>query len=249
MSEDELVEVLDAAVAAVARTLGGLDDLRAVTGRPGQYHLDVVSDAAAVEVLVGAGLGVLSEESGVHHPERPVTVVVDPVDGSTNASRGVPWYATSVCAVDGDGLRAAVVVNQASGERFQAVRGAGASCNGRPVEPSGCARLDDAIVAVSGLPEAHWGWAQFRALGAAALDLCYVADGRLDGYVALSSGLAPWDYLGALLVCRESGTDIVDAEGRPLVVLDQTARRAPVAAPPALLPELLTASGREPVAR
>ncbi len=249
MSDDELVEVLDAAVAAVARALADVDDLRALTGRPGQYHLDVVSDAAAVEVLVAAGLGVLSEESGVHHPERPVTVVIDPVDGSTNASRGVPWYATSVCAVDDDGPRAAVVVNQASGERFQAVRGAGATCDERPVERSGCVRVDDAIVAVSGLPDAHWGWAQFRALGAAALDLCYVADGRLDGYVALSSGLAPWDYFGALLVCRESGTDIVDAEGRPLVVLDQTVRRAPVAAPPALLDELLTVSGRNSVAR
>ncbi len=236
--------MLDAAVGAVARALAGVGDLRVVTDRPGQYHLDVVTDDAAVDVLVGAGLGVVSEESGVHHAEREITVVVDPIDGSTNASRGVPWFATSLCAVDGHGPRAAVVVNQASGERFAAVRGAGATCDGRPVEPSACRRLDDAIIGVSGLPGAHWGWAQFRALGAAALDLCYVADGRLDGYVALSGGLAPWDYLGALLVCQESGTEVVDAEGRPLVVVDHGARRAPVAAPPTLLAELLDVSGR-----
>ena len=243
MSDDELVEALDATVGAVAEALAGVADRRAVTGRPGQYLLDVVTDEAAVEVLVGAGLGVVSEESGVHHPGRDVIVVIDPVDGSTNASRGIPWFATSVCAVDADGPRAAVVVNQASGERFAAVRGAGATCDGRTVHPSACRDLDDAIVAVSGLPAAHWGWAQFRALGAAALDLCYVADGRLDGYVALSGGLAPWDYLGALLVCREAGTDIVDAEGRPLVVLDHRARRGPVAAPPALLAQLLETAG------
>lgn len=236
--------MLDAAVGAVARALADVGDLRVVTDRPGQYHLDVVTDEAAVDVLVGAGLGVVSEESGVHHAERELTVVVDPIDGSTNASRGVPWFATSLCAVDGHGLRAAVVVNQASGERFAAVRGAGATCDGRPVEPSACRHLDDAIIGVSGLPGAHWGWAQFRALGAAALDLCYVADGRLDGYVALSGGLAPWDYLGALLVCQESGTEVVDAEGRSLVVLDHGARRAPVAAPPTLLAELLDVSGR-----
>lgn len=244
MSDDELVEVLDAAVGAVARALDGVEDPRAVTARRGQYHLDVVADAVAVDVLVGAGLGVVSEESGVHHPDRDVTVVIDPVDGSTNASRGVPWFATSVCAVDGDGPRVALVVNQSSGERFQAVRGGGATCDDRPVRTSDCQRLGDAIVAVSGLPGAHWGWAQFRALGAAALDLCYVADGRLDGYVALSDGLAPWDYLGALLVCRESGTEVVDREGRPLVVVDHQVRRAPVAAPPGLLGQLLEVSGR-----
>lgn len=244
MSDDELAAVLDAAVAAVAEAFASVSERRAVTDRPGQYRLDVVTDDAAVDVLVGAGLGVVSEESGVHHPERELMVVLDPIDGSTNASRQVPWFATSACAVDGDGPRAAVVVNQASGERFQAFRGGGATCDGRPVVPSSCQRLDEAIIGVSGLPGAHWGWAQFRALGAAALDLCYVADGRLDGYVALSGGLAPWDYLGALLVCRESGTEIIDAEGRALVVLDHGARRAPVAGPAPLVTQLLEASGR-----
>lgn len=247
MSDDELMAVLDAAAAAVAQALAEADDLRAVTERQGQYRLDLLADAAAVEVLTSAGLGVVSEESGPHHPERPVTVVVDPVDGSTNASRGIPWFATSLCAVDGHGPRAALVVNQASGERFEAVRGRGATCDGRPVHGSGCTDLDEGILAVSGLPGGDWGWAQFRALGAAALDLCYVADGRLDGYVALADGLAPWDYLGALLVCRESGTEIVDAVGRPLDVVDHQARRAPVAAPPALLDQLLAVVRKDSV--
>ncbi len=213
--------------------------------RPGQYHIDVVADAIAVEVLVDAGLGVLSEESGLHHSHREVVVVVDPVDGSTNASRGVPWYATSLCAVDGQGPRAALVVNQASGERFEAVRGGGARCDGRPVRPSGCRRVEDALIGLSGLPAQHWGWSQFRALGAAALDLSCVADGRLDGYVDASTDAhGPWDYLGGLLVCQEAGAPVVDARGRDLVVLDHGARRTPVAAATAeLLDQLMAVAG------
>jgi fructose-1,6-bisphosphatase/inositol monophosphatase family enzyme len=77
----------------------------------------------------------------------------------------------------------------------------------------------------------QWGWGQFRALGAAALDLCYVAAGRLDGFAGIAhDGLGPWDYLGGLLVCQEAGAVVVDASGRSMVVLDHDARRAPLAA-------------------
>jgi fructose-1,6-bisphosphatase/inositol monophosphatase family enzyme len=247
VSDDELLGALGSAALAVRKALSEVDDWRPSTERAGQYHIDVVTDAAAVEVLVRSGLGVLSEESGAHHPDRDVVVVLDPVDGSTNASRGLPWYATSLCAVDAEGPRAAVVVNQASGEHFEAVRGGGARCDGRPMRASGCQELGSAMVAVSGLPSAHWGWAQFRALGAAALDLCYVADGRLDGYVdAYSDAHGPWDYLGGLLVCQEAGAEVVDAQGRSLVVLDHGARRTPVAAATPALLEQLVAAVRSP---
>ena len=243
MVGDELLKVMTSAADAVREALADVDDWRPKTDRPGQYEIDVVTDEVAVEILVGAGLGVLSEESGLHFPERDVVVVVDPVDGSTNASRGVPWYATSLCAVNRDGPLAALVVNQASGERFQAVRGQGATRDGRPLAPSTCSDMSGALVGVSGLPKHDWGWAQFRALGAAALDLCYVAAGHLDAYVdAFSSAHGPWDYLGGLLVCQEAGAVVVDAEGRELVVLEHDARRTPVAAStPALLEQLLDA--------
>src|SRR4029453_19620886 len=82
--------------------------------------------APAVGVLLEAGLGVLSEESGRHEAGREVTVVLDPLDGSTNASQGIPWYAASVCAVDGDGPLAAVVANAGNGGRHEGARdGAG----------------------------------------------------------------------------------------------------------------------------
>ena len=59
-----------------------------------------MADAAAIEVLDGAGLGVMSEESGIHAGDHEMVAVLDPLDGWTNAARGIPWYATSVCAVE-----------------------------------------------------------------------------------------------------------------------------------------------------
>jgi fructose-1,6-bisphosphatase/inositol monophosphatase family enzyme len=244
VTDAELLDTLVVAAERVRLVLSEIDDWLPVTERAGQYRIDVAADAVAVEVLVDAGLGVLSEESGSHHPDREVVVVLDPVDGSTNASRGIPWYATSLCAVDAEGPRVALVVNQASGERFEAVRGGGAHCDGRPVRPSGCEDLGGAIVCLSGFPSERWGWGQFRALGAAALDLCYVADGRLDAFAGIArDGLGPWDYLGALLVCAEAGAVVVDEAGRDLVVLDHGARRFPLAAAnQALLAQLVSAA-------
>ena len=226
-----MLEVLVAAADVVASALAGIVDWRPPGERADQYALDLIADGPVCELLLGAGFGVLSEESGLHHPERGIVVVVDPVDGSTNASRRIPHYNTALCAVDADGPLAALVVNQASGERFDAVRGAGARCDGRPIAPSVTTDLDRALVGFNGLPDAHWGWDQYRAFGAAALDLCSVACGRLDAYVdATPSAHGPWDYLAGLLICREAGAVVSDAEGRELVVLDHGARRTPVAA-------------------
>ena len=241
MDAGDLLEVCRATTAAVTAALAAVDDWGLAGTRPGQYLPDLAADAAAVEVLLGAGLGVLSEESGLHEPGRSLLAVLDPLDGSTNASRGIPWFATSVCVLDADGPVAAVVVNQASAVCYQATRGGGATRDGRPVRPSGEEHLGAAIVGLSGYPPAYLGWKQYRALGAVALDLCAVADGTLDGYVdAARSAHGPWDYLGGLLVCHEAGASVADALGRDLVVRSPDERRTPVAgATPALLHELV----------
>ncbi|MDQ3385909.1 MAG: inositol monophosphatase [Actinomycetota bacterium] len=253
MDDRGLLEALGAAADAVAQALGEVDDRGAVVAEPTQtlttqYAIDLTADAAAVAVLSAAGLGVLSEESGLHHRSREVVVVLDPVDGSTNASRGIPWYATSLAAVDGDGLRAGLVVNQASGERFEAVRGGGSRLDGRPIASSGQEVLADALVAISGYPGRHGGrplgWGQHRVLGAASLDLCAVACGRVDAFADTheTGGLGPWDHLAGLLICREAGAVGADALARELVTLGHGDRRAPVvAATPALLDALLDA--------
>ncbi|MEZ5141067.1 MAG: inositol monophosphatase [Acidimicrobiales bacterium] len=238
-----LLALLDDTAAAVRAALGDLDDWGLAGTRAGQYRSDLAADEAALGVLDRAGVGVLSEESGRRRADHPVCVVVDPLDGSTNASRGVPWFATSLCAVDRDGPAAALVVNLVTGDRFEAVRGGGARRNGVDLRPSGCDRISTALVGLSGYPPRYLGWKQYRALGAAALDLCSVAAGTLDGYVDCSwNAHGSWDYLAGLLVCREAGAPVVDAEGRELVVLDHDARRTPVAAAtPELLDELVQA--------
>lgn len=215
---------------AVALALASVRDRGPSGLRDGQYALDLVADEAALAVLRRAGVGVLSEESGLEVVDGRPTVVIDPVDGSTNCSRGVPWYATSLCLVDEDGPAVALVVNQASGERWSAVRGGGAWCDGRALTPSGRTVLSEAIVGISAPAPPTPGWAQFRAFGASALDLCLVAGGVLDGFVDCGVDQhGSWDYLGAMLICQEAGTVVSDALDRDLVVLDHAARRTPVA--------------------
>ncbi len=239
MDDQGLLAVLHEAADAVTDVLATLDDWGLAGTRPGQYHSDLAADAAAVSVLSAAGLSVLSEESGRHDPERPLVAVLDPVDGSTNASRHIPWYATSICVVDSEGALAAVVVNQASGVRYEAARGSGARRDGRPIRASSCAALGSALIGLTGLPPRHLGWRQFRALGAAALDLCAVADGTFDGYVdCVADAHGPWDYLGGMLVCHEAGAVVVDAGQRPLVTAGHADRRTPLAA---ATPQLLAA--------
>jgi myo-inositol-1(or 4)-monophosphatase len=226
-------------VDAVAVAMRGVTDWGLSGNREGQYAFDVTADVAALAVLSRAGVGVLSEESGFNPGATGEVVVIDPIDGSTNASRGISWFATSLCFVDAGGPAAAVVANQATGVRYSAERGGGAWCGERRLRPSGCTELSDAIVVVSAVPPPDVGWAQFRAFGACALDLCALADGVVDGYVDFGHEQhGVWDYLGGWLICREAGIEVVDAFDREMVHMDHAARRTPVAA---ATPELATA--------
>jgi len=102
------------------------------------------------------------------------------------------------------------------------------------------APLDDSIIAISGLADHHFGWRQFRAMGASALDISAVASGSFDGFVDMSPDAhGVWDYLGALLVVGEAGGAVADAFGRDLIVLDPAARRTPIAASSSALLECL----------
>jgi fructose-1,6-bisphosphatase/inositol monophosphatase family enzyme len=234
VTPDDLFAVFDVAAAAQRGALAtlGPTDRRARTDRPGQYRLDLVADAAVLPVLHAAGLRVLSEESGWTGPvDAELTVVLDPVDGSTNCARGIPYWAISLCALDADGPWCALVQNGATGARYTAVRGAGARLDREAIAPASTTDIARAVVALSGWPPVALGWRQFRALGSAALALCDVAAGHLDGYLdGQPDQHAPWDYLGGLLVCEEAGALVVDADGRALVAPDADARRQLVAA-------------------
>ena len=115
--------------------------------------------------------------------------------------------------------------------RYTAVRGEGAWLDGERLTASDVAAMERAVVAIVGMPPHEPPWRQFRSLGSVALALCDVAAGGLDGLLDCTDDMhCPWDYLGGLLICRESGAHIEDARDRELVVADPAARRQPVAA-------------------
>ena len=245
MDEVRLLQVLGESARAVRDALNGLDEWGPAGTRPGQYRLDLAADAAALPILHGAGLEVLSEESGkTGDPSAPLMAVIDPVDGSTNAHRGIPFYATSICVLDAEGPLVGMVVNQATGRYFEAGRGGGARCNGEAIAPSGCTELSAAIVGISGFPGIHPGWAQCRALGAAALEFCAVADGSLDGYL-LGAGysLRPWDYLAGLLICVEAGASVSELDGLDAWIRSDDPRRPVAAATDGLLRTIMSGAG------
>lgn len=248
MTPDTLLALFGDVADAVAAAVAGIDEShrRERTGvHPGQYLLDVAADEAALGVLSSAPVAVVSEESGLSGVSgADVTVVLDPVDGSTNCARRIGYWATSLCALDADGPSVSLVVNHASGSRVTAVRGAGAYRDGVPLRPSRVRRVEEAVVGLAGLPARILPWKQFRAMGCASLALCEVAAGGLDGYVDGGSWHAPWDYLGGLLACAEAGALVVDAAGRPLATPAVSARRQILAAAtPDLLAALRPASG------
>ena len=253
VDSDQILAVLDRAGARVADVVSHLHDGRLTGAREGQYSFDVAADEAAREVLAEAGFGVYSEESGAHDVDRELVVVLDPVDGSTNAARGLPWYSTSLCAVDSEGMLAALVLNLVSGKAYRAVRGRGATLDGRPLSPpaDGESRpgsgpstqqsLGEATVGLTYIPPRHLGWRQYRVLGSIALDMCAVAEGVLDAYIdCTNEGHSTWDYLGAALICAEAGVAMGEAWGQDLLPGDLAERRYPVvAATPPLLAEAL----------
>jgi fructose-1,6-bisphosphatase/inositol monophosphatase family enzyme len=246
----EILTLFDRLTLQLSEALSDLEEWGLSGRKDTQYQHDVVADDIMIAPLLDAGFRVLTEESGLvaDNPDADVTVVVDPVDGSTNASHGLPWFATSLCAVDGLGPLAASVTNLASGDRFEAVRNEGirvASAVGRIGKPSEVAEMGDALLAFSGLPPDHGGWRQFRVFGAAALDMCAVATGAFDGFVDVDGAHGVWDYLGAALICSEAGASVLDAHGRDLLTFDPAERRAPiVASTPELMEHLLAMTAR-----
>lgn len=205
-----------------------------------QFMLDVVADEAAVPLLLRHGFGVHSEESGLHAIDRAIIVVLDPVDGSSNCSRGVPWFGPSLCATDRHGPLAAVVANHGTGVSYSACRGVGAWADGNRITCSGRESLAGAFVHADYSDARLAELAYVRTLGASAHAMCAVADGTLDCYIDVRSRQAPWDYLGATLVVTEAGGVVKAIEGSMSYTLgDLTSCRLAVAASGALLEELI----------
>ncbi len=196
--------------------------------------IDLVTDAdqaseAAVLALLRArfpGAAVLAEESGASGAGAGgLRFYVDPLDGTTNYAHGVPHFAVNVAVADARGLAASATYDPLRDELFTEGRGEGASLGAARLAHSGRAKLEGALL-VTGFPyDVHerpdYPLALFgafirraravRRFGSAALDLAYVAAGRLDGFWEL--GLKPWDVAAGILVAREAGAVVTDLDG------------------------------------
>lgn len=181
-------------------------------------EVDRASEALIVARILAArpGDGILAEEGSAREGVSGVRWVIDPLDGTTNYLYGFPAYAVSI-AVEADGETVAGVVYDASrAELFAAAVKLGASLNGQPIHVSSERELGRALIgtgfgydparrALQGallariVPHLR----DVRRAGSAALDLCSVACGRLDGYY--ENGLNPWDYGAGALIVREAG--------------------------------------------
>ena len=171
---------------------------------------------------------ILGEESGHIDGARERAAVrwlVDPLDGTANFLHGFPYYAMSLALVRGSEITHAVVLDPVRDELFTAITGKGAFCNGATIGVSTCTALEQALVATAMPPRAspklagHLSIANalaqrcggMRTAGSSALDLAYVAAGRLDGFWL--NDLKPWDIAAGALVVREAGGRIGDFAG------------------------------------
>lgn len=174
--------------------------------------------------------GFLGEEGGAATGTSGITWVVDPIDGTVNYAYGIPAYAVSIAAVEGTAdpetwsALVGVVYNPAVGELFTATRDGGAWLDGRRLTVNADAGPAGALIATGfGYDPARHAadLAQqarvmpiardIRRIGAASLDLAYVAAGRLDGFY--EPGLQPWDHAAAALMVREAGGMVGGAPG------------------------------------
>lgn len=225
---------LEVAIAA-ARAAGGL--LRERFGashqirRKGPTDLVTEMDQQAEDLIAGTlreafpAYGLVGEEGGEQFLSDNPRWLIDPLDGTINYIRGYPFFAVSI-ALEQDGqIVVGVVYNPILDELFVGEKGRGASLNGHSIHVSATASLDESVLA-SGFPYDVWTseadngrqWHRFlkRALSlrcdaSAALDLCHVAVGRIDGYWELELG--PWDIAAGALIVQEAGGSVTQVNG------------------------------------
>ncbi len=180
------------------------------------------ADAAAEQIIV-EGIetarpddAVFGEEGTTRTGSSGVTWHIDPIDGTTNFVYDLPAWSVSIAVAVDDRTEVGVVYNPVIDELYTAVRGGGAFLNGQPIEVGGCSDLALSLIGTGFSSHSHIRRIQagiatsvlprirdYRRFGSAALDLCAVACGRIDGYY--ETGLNVWDYAAGALLVEEAG--------------------------------------------
>src|SRR6478609_7550063 len=221
---DQLLEVAVEAAGSAGRLLLERFNRPATGVERKSSSTDMVSDAdrdaeAAIRSIISQRRpddAILGEESGVVGGATGLRWVVDPLDGTTNYLYGQPVWSVSIACEDAAGAVAAIVLDPCSDEAFTAVRGGGARLNDRPIAVSDAAELQRSLIGTgfSYVPAVREGQARslieilprvrdVRRAGSAAIDLAWVACGRLDGYYELGS--RHWDRAAGVLLVAEAG--------------------------------------------
>jgi myo-inositol-1(or 4)-monophosphatase len=234
MHHSALLNVMIAAARKAARALkrdfGELEKLQVSLKGPANFVS--AADRRAEETLhaelmkARPGYGFVGEEGGRREgADKTHTWIVDPLDGTTNFLHGIPQFAISIGLEREGKVVAGLIYNPASDEMFIAERGTGAFLNEQRIRVAGRKRLADAVVACgmshigrgeAALTRKETGAVQehvagLRRFGAAALDLAWIAAGRLDGY--WERDLKPWDMAAGLIMVREAGGFVSDCDG------------------------------------
>ena len=170
---------------------------------------------------------ILSEESGGHKETSDRTWLIDPLDGTTNFVHGFPFFAISIALEIEKQIVLGIVHNPYMDEHFEAVKGGGAYLNKKPIKVSKTRNLKESLLATGFPYDVHENPQRvlgiFREIiiraqgvrrpGSAALDLCYVAAGRFDGF--WEEGLKPWDTAAGMVIVNEAGGKLTTFEGEP----------------------------------
>ncbi len=169
---------------------------------------------------------IFSEESGVIQGNDEHIWYIDPLDGTVNYAHNIPIFSVSIAYAYQGILTLGAVYDPMRDEMFLAERGNGATLNGKPIQVSSTVELQKSLL-VTGFPYDAWNTEQdnfanfikfgklsqgVRRLGSAALDLCYVASGRFDGFWELA--LKPWDVAAGGLICEEAGAQVTNVNGK-----------------------------------
>jgi myo-inositol-1(or 4)-monophosphatase len=205
----------------------------------GHANLVTVADKKSEELIINGILtrypshSILAEESGATQPGAAIQWIIDPLDGTTNFAHGYPFYCVSIGVEENGEVICGVVYDPVRDELFSAARGAGAYCNGERLQVSAVESLSHALL-ITGFPynfreRLDVVMHQFRRFmvasqavrrgGAAALDLCYVAAGRLDGFWELF--LQPWDTAAGRIILEEAGGRVTDFKDGPFSIYNK----------------------------
>ncbi|MCB0306901.1 MAG: inositol monophosphatase [Calditrichaeota bacterium] len=189
--------------------------------------LDRASEKAVIDLIRSRypEHDILAEESGAALRNSDYRWIIDPLDGTTNFIKQIPFFAISIAVFYRGQAQAAAVFNPALGELFTALRHGGAFLNGKAIQVSSQNDFSRAFLAtgfphhakfhlppfVRAFSDIFYHAAGVRRLGSAALDLCYTACGRFEGFWEL--GLKPWDIAGGSLILQEAGGQVSDFRG------------------------------------